>query len=464
MEPLDSDYLKEHVGDVLSDALTAVSIQQPADPIEFVGLYLLNSVNNKKRKQKEWSEMEFANKRIQEYEQKKKAREDHFNQLEESRRLREEGKQQAVLEERRQLFGLYLEHEKEKDDEIAKLIADHEAEVQRYIEAEKERQARKEARERRAAEQEEEEGAEEGEEEEEEGAEEDEEEEEGAEEGAEEEGRRRRKKKKRSSYEEGEGDGEGVEGEGEEERRRQEEEEEAEEEPPLEKVEPLDPLTVWMKTYEYRVEDAKKLDQRYLAELQKIKVGSPDLFNLLRGVFFLLGRPTKDVDSFEKAQKLIDFNLGTKISMIHPEEKGMKEKYTRTSLAVKDLDQNQLADAGYGALVLYKWICAALDLRIMSVFQRRDAEAALRASEEEEQEGVEGEPDEEREVEEHGVEVGTMGMRAWQFEEERRREEEERERKRKAAEEEEAEEGDEEEEGAEEAGEEEEDEGDAEEA
>lgn len=52
MAQFDSDYLKEHVGDVLSDALAEVAIQQPADPIEFVGLYLLNADATKKRRMK----------------------------------------------------------------------------------------------------------------------------------------------------------------------------------------------------------------------------------------------------------------------------------------------------------------------------------------------------------------------------------------------------------------------------
>ena len=47
----DSDYLKETVGEVLSDALAAVAIQQPADPIEFIGNYLLHADATQKRHQ-----------------------------------------------------------------------------------------------------------------------------------------------------------------------------------------------------------------------------------------------------------------------------------------------------------------------------------------------------------------------------------------------------------------------------
>ena len=52
MAEYDSEYLKESVGDVLAEALAQVSIHQPADPIEFVGRYLLNADANAKRHQK----------------------------------------------------------------------------------------------------------------------------------------------------------------------------------------------------------------------------------------------------------------------------------------------------------------------------------------------------------------------------------------------------------------------------
>ena len=52
MSNTDSEYLKETVGEVLSDALAAVSIQQPADPVEFVGNYLLNADATRKRHQR----------------------------------------------------------------------------------------------------------------------------------------------------------------------------------------------------------------------------------------------------------------------------------------------------------------------------------------------------------------------------------------------------------------------------
>jgi hypothetical protein len=50
MDEADDQWLKDHVGSLLADALSAVSIQQPADPIEFVGLYLLNAVKAQQRR------------------------------------------------------------------------------------------------------------------------------------------------------------------------------------------------------------------------------------------------------------------------------------------------------------------------------------------------------------------------------------------------------------------------------
>jgi hypothetical protein len=50
MTELDANYLKDTVGDILAEALANVAIQQPADPVEFVGLYLLNHVKNQKKK------------------------------------------------------------------------------------------------------------------------------------------------------------------------------------------------------------------------------------------------------------------------------------------------------------------------------------------------------------------------------------------------------------------------------
>jgi hypothetical protein len=50
MAELDAEYLKNTVGSVLADALTNAVIQQPADPIEYIGNFLLNFVKTEKKK------------------------------------------------------------------------------------------------------------------------------------------------------------------------------------------------------------------------------------------------------------------------------------------------------------------------------------------------------------------------------------------------------------------------------
>ena len=44
-EVMDALYLKENINDAISDGLTAMVVQSPDDPIEFLGNYLLNYVD-----------------------------------------------------------------------------------------------------------------------------------------------------------------------------------------------------------------------------------------------------------------------------------------------------------------------------------------------------------------------------------------------------------------------------------
>lgn len=48
---MDSEYLKLAVGDALSKALASVSLVKPADPIEYIGLWLAKYVENQQREQ-----------------------------------------------------------------------------------------------------------------------------------------------------------------------------------------------------------------------------------------------------------------------------------------------------------------------------------------------------------------------------------------------------------------------------
>lgn len=48
-EGYDFAYLKETVGLTLSQAMANVALQQPEDPVDFVGNYLLNHVKNVRR-------------------------------------------------------------------------------------------------------------------------------------------------------------------------------------------------------------------------------------------------------------------------------------------------------------------------------------------------------------------------------------------------------------------------------
>ena len=43
---MDADFLKKHVGDALTGGMSAVNLYQPADPVEFLGQYLLKYVAN----------------------------------------------------------------------------------------------------------------------------------------------------------------------------------------------------------------------------------------------------------------------------------------------------------------------------------------------------------------------------------------------------------------------------------
>ena len=45
-----SDYLKEHIHEALTKALSEAVVNKPTDPIDFVGNYLLKIVNENKVK------------------------------------------------------------------------------------------------------------------------------------------------------------------------------------------------------------------------------------------------------------------------------------------------------------------------------------------------------------------------------------------------------------------------------
>jgi hypothetical protein len=49
---MDSKYLKESVGAALSKGLSAVAVEQPDDPVEYLGNYLLNFVAIEERLQR----------------------------------------------------------------------------------------------------------------------------------------------------------------------------------------------------------------------------------------------------------------------------------------------------------------------------------------------------------------------------------------------------------------------------
>ncbi|KAK2946391.1 hypothetical protein BLNAU_18642 [Blattamonas nauphoetae] len=436
MTELDSDYLKETIGDVLSSAIADTVLHQPADPIEAIGLFLLHHVKNQTRVQQDRLIAEEADKRIQRYEAQKSKREAAIRQAEEARKERQNKEQEILVSKRVSLYEAYLEREQENDDLIAKEIADNTAAVDAYlseVKAREERALAKQKAEEEKKAREEEEG------------EENEEEEEGNEEEKEEEDEEKDEEDKKADDEEKDG-----------EEKTGEEQAEEEEEQPLEVVEPLDPLTVWQKTYEYRVEDVLKTDQQYFNEMQKMEPLPEVLVQVLRGTFHMLGRPTKDLDSPEKLKKLIDFNLAKKCALIHPEETDTddsgKIRYKMSARAIASIDPDEVVKAGYGGIILYKWLCAALDLRLMGCFRRKELRLAEKSSEEEEQEEEEPKeaPEEEEEEEpeavlgeEHGIEEGPKGMRAWHFEEEKRQIEEEK-RQRKLAAQAEEEEGEEE--------------------
>lgn len=44
---MDAEYLKENVGTALAKGLAAVTIAKPADPVEFLGNWLLKYIDNR---------------------------------------------------------------------------------------------------------------------------------------------------------------------------------------------------------------------------------------------------------------------------------------------------------------------------------------------------------------------------------------------------------------------------------
>lgn len=53
---MDAEYLKQNVGDILSDGLTACVLRNPADPVEFVGNYLINTASKSPKQKKSINE------------------------------------------------------------------------------------------------------------------------------------------------------------------------------------------------------------------------------------------------------------------------------------------------------------------------------------------------------------------------------------------------------------------------
>lgn len=51
---MDAEFLKRTVGEPLSDALTALVVAQPADPIEFIGEALLDFIKRREAEAKVW--------------------------------------------------------------------------------------------------------------------------------------------------------------------------------------------------------------------------------------------------------------------------------------------------------------------------------------------------------------------------------------------------------------------------
>ena len=50
MSVVESDYLKKWIGAPITDALTEVALKRPADPIEYIALWLLKYKENEVKK------------------------------------------------------------------------------------------------------------------------------------------------------------------------------------------------------------------------------------------------------------------------------------------------------------------------------------------------------------------------------------------------------------------------------
>ena len=59
---MDALYLKENINDAISEGLTAMVVQSPDDPIEYLGNYLLNYVDREieKKKVSNWPQERYA--------------------------------------------------------------------------------------------------------------------------------------------------------------------------------------------------------------------------------------------------------------------------------------------------------------------------------------------------------------------------------------------------------------------
>ncbi|KAA6358874.1 MAG: hypothetical protein EZS28_045599, partial [Streblomastix strix] len=149
MADLDSEYLKEAVGETLAEALASVTIYQPSDPIEYVGRFLLQHVRNKRRHEKEKALEEEANRRIEEAEKVNSHKKEAAAVEQQVRHKKIKAEVEKKVEFRANLLAIYKIHESEKDEEIAKKLSDSEEAVRRYHEELKARQERAEERERR---------------------------------------------------------------------------------------------------------------------------------------------------------------------------------------------------------------------------------------------------------------------------------------------------------------------------
>ncbi|KAJ4458320.1 hypothetical protein PAPYR_6005 [Paratrimastix pyriformis] len=289
---MDQKWLQENVGEVLSSALSAVVISMPSDPIEYLALWLLRHAANEERRAMEKAERDEIARKIAEYQAQKAAEEAERLRLAQEKEEQERQEKLRLEREEEERFLAYQQAEEERRRQIEEQLAAAEAE----------------------------------------------------------------RLEKLAAIEAGQEDVA----------------------PPA----PLDPLEKYRLRYGARLQDLGVLDQNFINEIHRYATPPVSVYKVLKALFYLLGKQPKDVDDWSKIRTLVNGDLLATIQGFDPIK---KYKPKRFKLCVKTLAGFSAEDArkgSYPAFLIYQWVVTTLDLRAAAVAQRKaEAEKEGKAAE-----------------------------------------------------------------------------------